>query len=281
MRKTSMSLLAAAFALFGLPAAGGECHTLESLDWLLGQWVADGARSTFRESWSARGPQTWEGRGVETSKADPAKTSGEDLRLLEMAGGVFYLSKVTHNELPVAFRLTECADGRFVFVNATHDFPKRLDYVRDGEDRLKVRVSDGADKGFTLDFARMPVPAADLDAVLAAEDARFAAMVAADPQAMGRWFADDLLYVHSTGVVEDREQLIATITGRKLQYLAIEPSRRRVVLQGADAALVHGVAEIKARAGDKALVFSARYLAVYVLEDGAWRLRAWQSLRLP
>ncbi len=109
-----------------------------------------------------------------------------------MADGVYYLSKVTHNELPVAFRLSECADGRFVFVNPAHDFPKRLDYVREGEDRLKVRVSDGADKGFTLDFARMPVPAADLDAVLAAEDARFAAMVAADPEAMRRWFADDL-----------------------------------------------------------------------------------------
>lgn len=281
MRRNSMSLLAAILALSALPAAATECRTLDSLDWLLGEWVADGARSTFRESWTARGPQTWEGTGVETSKVDPAKTSGEALRLLQMADGVFYLSKVTHNELPVAFRLSECADGRFVFVNPAHDFPRRLDYVREGENGLKVRVSDGADKGFTLDFARMPVPAADLDAVLAAEDARFAAMVAADPEAMRRWFADDLLYVHSTGVVEDREQLIASISGRKLQYLAIEPSTRRVVLQGADAAFVHGVAHIKTRAGDKPLEFSARYLAVYALQDAAWRLRAWQSLRLP
>jgi hypothetical protein len=281
MRKTSMCLLAAFLALSALPAAAGECRSLGSLDWLLGEWVADGASSTFRESWAARGPNTLEGTGVETSKADPAKTSGEELRIVEMAGGVFYLSKVTHNELPVAFRLSECTDGRFVFVNATHDFPKRLDYVREGEDRLKVYVSDGADKGFTLDFARMPVPVVDLDAVLAAEDARFAAMVAADPEAMRRWFADDLLYVHSTGVVEDREQLIATITGRKLQYLGIEPSTRQVVFQGAEAAFVHGVARIRARAGDKPLEFSARYLAVYALQDAAWRLRAWQSLRLP
>lgn len=281
MHRTSMSLLAAILALSAMPAAATECRTLGLLDWLLGEWVADGARSTFRESWTARGPQTWEGTGVETSKVDPAKTSGEALRLVEMADGVFYLSKVTHNELPVGFRLSECADGRFVFVNPAHDFPKQLDYVREGENGLKVRVSDGADKGFTLDFVRMPVPSADLDAVLAAEDARFAAMVAADPEAMRRWFADDLLYVHSTGVVEDREQLIASIIGRKLQYLAIEPSTRRVVFQGADAAFVHGVAQIKARAGDKPLEFSARYLAVYALQDAAWRLRAWQSLRLP
>jgi uncharacterized protein (TIGR02246 family) len=276
-----MSLLTAILVLTAMPAAAGECRTLGSLEWLLGEWISDRPSSTIRESWIARGPQTWEGRGVENSSADSGNANGEFLRLVEMADGVFYLSKVAHNELPVAFRLSECADGRFVFVNATHDFPKRLDYVRDGEDRLKVRVSDGADKGYTLDFTRSPVPAADVDAVLAAEDARFAAMVAADPEAMRRRFADDLVYVHSTGVVEDREQLIASIVGRKLQYLAIEPSARRVVIQGADAAFVHGIAHIMARSGDQALEFPARYLAVYVLQDGAWRLRAWQSLRLP
>ncbi len=264
-----------------MPAAGSDCGALSSLEWLLGEWVADGEKSEFRESWAARGPWTWEGRGVEASKSDPAKSSAEELRLVEMAGGVFYLSKVAHNELPVAFRLSECADGRFAFVNPAHDFPKRLDYVREGEDRLRVRVSDGADKGFTLDFTRAPVPGPGLDAVLSAEDARFAAMVAADPDAMRRWFADDLVYVHSTGVTEGREQLIAAIAGGRLQYLALQPSERRVVFQGAEAAIVQGVARIRARSGDQDLDFRARYLAIYGLNDGAWRLRAWQSLRLP
>jgi hypothetical protein len=281
MRKAATCLLAAALAIPALPAGAAECDTLEPLGWLLGEWIADGAKSTFREIWTARGPQTWEGKGVETSKADPARSSAEVLRLVEMAGGVFYISKVTHNDLPVAFRLSECADGRFVFVNPAHDFPKRLDYLRDGEDRLRVRVSDGADKGFTLDFARAPSPAAELDAVLAAEDARFAAMIAADPEAMRRWFADDLAYVHSTGVTEGREQLIAAIAGGKLQYLAVEPAERRVVFQGTEAAFVQGVARIKARSGAQELDFRARYLAIYGLAGGVWRLRAWQSLRIP
>ncbi len=281
MRKAALSVTAAALALSTLPAIAGECRTLESLSWLLGEWVAEGAKSTFRESWVARGPQTWEGSGVEASKTGPANTSAEDLRLVEMTDGVFYIAKVSHNRLPVAFRLSECADGRFAFVNPTHDFPKRLDYARQGEDRLVVRVSDGADEGFTLNFTRASVPAASIDAVLAAEDARFAAMVAADPDAMRRWLADDLTYVHSTGRVEDREQLIASITSGKLRYIAVEPSERRVVFQGPEAAIVQGLAHIKARAGDQSLEFPARYLAVYSLFDGAWRLRAWQSLRLP
>lgn len=264
-----------------MPAVGSDCGSLASLEWLLGEWVADGANATFRESWAARGPQTWEGRGVETSKADPTKVSTEVLRLVEMSGGVFYFSKVAHNELPVAFRLSECANGRFAFVNPAHDFPKRLDYERDGADRLQVRVSDGANQGFTLDFARAPLPSAGLDPVLAAEDARFAAMVAAETSSMRRWFAEDLVYVHSTGVTEGREQLIEGIAAGKLKYLAIEPVERRVVSHGTDAAFVQGIARIKARLGAQDLDFRARYLAIYSLNEGTWQLRAWQSLRLP
>lgn len=281
MRHAASCLLAVALALPALPAAAGQCRSLEVLGWLLGDWVADGAKSTFRESWSARGPQTWEGRGVEASKTDAAKASAEVLRLVEMAGEVFYISKVTHNDLPVAFRLSECEDGRFAFVNPAHDFPKRIDYVREGDDRLRVRVSDGADKGFTLEFARVPAPPSVADAVLADEDARFGAMIAADADGMRRWFADDLLYVHSTGAAEDREQLIAAIAGGNLQYRAVEPSERLVTLQGAEAAFVRGVARIRAQAGQQELDFQARYLAVYGLHEGRWRLKAWQSVRVP
>lgn len=281
MRALNSAVACVALAGLAGPAAGADCGSLAALDWLLGDWVAEGTQSTFRESWAALGARTWEGSGVETSRTDPAKSSAEVLRLVEMAGGVYYLSKVTHNDLPVAFRLSECADGRFVFVNPAHDFPKRLDYLREGEDRLRVRVSDGGDKGFALDFARAPLPATDPGTVLAAEDARFASMVAADADAMRRWLAADLVYVHSTGATESREQLIAAIADGKLQYLAVEPAERRVVFHGPDAAFVQGVARIRARSGAQELDFKARYLAVYALNDDAWQLRAWQSLRVP
>jgi hypothetical protein len=162
-------------------AGAADCRSLGTLDWLQGEWLADGAKSTWRETWTALGPATWEGRGMETSKAEPARTSAEDLRLVQMGDGVFYVAKVAHNELPVAFRLVECADGRLRFANPEHDFPKQLDYELQADGRMQVRISDGAGKGFTLDFARVAPPAADAAAVLRAEDDRFAAMVA------GRW----------------------------------------------------------------------------------------------
>jgi hypothetical protein len=65
------------------------------------------------------------------------------------------------------------------------------------------------------------------------------------------------------------------------RYLAIDPLERRVAMTGEDSALVQGLADMRVLAGPRRLEFRARYLAVYDLEDGAWRLRAWQSLRLP
>jgi hypothetical protein len=136
------------------PACAGDCRSLDDLRWLLGDWMAEGSASTFHESWTELGPRTFEGSGVERSKADGAVKGSEALRLVEMAGGVYYISKVAHNELPVAFRLSGCDDGRFVFENPAHDFPRLLEYRRAADDRLVVRVSDGGDKGFTLDFRR-------------------------------------------------------------------------------------------------------------------------------
>ena len=262
-------------------AGAAECSSLDSMRWLLGDWLADGPKSTWRETWTEAGPHSWEGQGIETPKAHPGRASAEDLRLVEMGEGVFYVAKVSHNDLPVAFRLVECSEGRLVFTNPAHDFPRRLDYERQPDGALKVRVSDGADKGFTIDFVRQAPPISDAAEVLAAEDARFAAMVAADVAGMRRWLAEDLRYVHSTGKVENRDALIAGIAAGKLRYLALTPAERQVRFLGPAAAIVEGSARIQAVAGAATADFQSRYVAVYELDAGRWRLRAWQSLRMP
>jgi hypothetical protein len=81
-------------------------------------------------------------------------TGGESLRLVAMSGGVYYIAKVSHNAYPVAFALSACSDGRLVFENPTHDFPRRLEYTFTAPDAMTVRVSDGGAKGFVLEFRR-------------------------------------------------------------------------------------------------------------------------------
>ena len=264
-----------------VPSWAGECDSTYDLKWLLGEWKAENDRSIFSELWVETTMGIFVGTGIELSKPDGAIKGGEALRLEQMAGDVFYISKVAHNELPIAFRLTSCDGGTYVFENPAHDFPRRLEYRRDGEDRLIVRVSDGGDKGFTLDFHRIPMSWFPVEAVLAAEDARFAAMVSAKPEEIRRWLADDLAYAHSTGKVENREELIETIKSGRMSYVSVEPTARDVWFGSSTTAIVRGRGRFSVKAGDTPLDLRLRYLAIYELADGNWLLRDWQSLREP
>ena len=149
---TTAFLLMIASEAFG----AGTCSSLRAADWLLGSWSAISGDKTHAESWGRLSETTFDGKGVTTKGAQHAIVDSETLRLLEMGGGVFYLAKVAHNRLPIAFELTECSPQRLVFENPAHDFPRRLEYSLDSAGALSVRVSDGADKGFTLIFQRQP-----------------------------------------------------------------------------------------------------------------------------
>ncbi|ALZ75133.1 DUF6265 family protein [Rheinheimera sp. F8] len=121
---------------------------------LAGHWQSDANQkgSYWQEQWSKLDVNNWQGQGRTVNQAG-AETGREELRLLRMSGQWFYLAKVSHNPLPVAFALTECSASRLQFDNPAHDFPKRLVYQADN-DRLSVDVSDGAGKGFQLKFKR-------------------------------------------------------------------------------------------------------------------------------
>ena len=119
-------------------------------------------------------------------------------------------------------------------------------------------------------------------AVLGAEDARFAAMIGANAVELGLWLADDHQYVHSTGQVANRQQFIDSIAGGDFHYLRIAPVERQVVMLGDQSALVRGHGRFQLVVKGNELDLDLRYLAVYSLgEVGRWRLRSWQSLRLP
>ncbi|WDE01330.1 DUF6265 family protein [Thalassomonas actiniarum] len=69
-----------------------------------------------------------------------------------MSNHVFYLAKVRHNKLAVPFKLTRCSKRSAVFENPEHDFPKKLHYQLQSENKLTVTVSNGQDKSFTINY---------------------------------------------------------------------------------------------------------------------------------
>jgi hypothetical protein len=85
----------------------------------------------------------------------------------------------------------------------------------------------------------------------------------------------------STGVAEDRDELIASITSGRTRYAAVTGLERQVVMLARESALVRGTGHFAVFAGTTPLDLKLRYLAVYGWEEGALRLRSWQSLRQP
>lgn len=142
--------------IFLTPAAvhAQDCSTLNTISWLEGQWTSVSERSVTSESWQSVSESSWEGSGETRDKSSGELRSSESLRLLAMAGEVFYVAKVDHNEYPVGFTLTECGDSVAVFENPSHDFPKKIDYQLQTSGDLHVQVSDGAEKGFEIRFQK-------------------------------------------------------------------------------------------------------------------------------
>lgn len=140
------------FGFFCSNAYAQPCHSLRAVDWLLGSWSGINGNNVIIESWQKVSPLTYEGLGETRSKASNALKGSESMRLVEMSNQVFYLAKVRHNELAVPFKLTQCSKRSVIFENPGHDFPKKIHYQLQSEHKLTVTVSNGKDKGFTINL---------------------------------------------------------------------------------------------------------------------------------
>jgi ketosteroid isomerase-like protein len=118
-----------------------------------------------------------------------------------------------------------------------------------------------------------------IDDVIAAEDARCAAMVACDLLTLQRLFADDLIWIHSSGMMEDKAAFLARIGAGADRYLAIRRSEELVRIHGATA-IVGGIAEIDAIASGTPKTLRNRFTNVWHFENGQPRLLSAQSTKL-
>jgi ketosteroid isomerase-like protein len=119
------------------------------------------------------------------------------------------------------------------------------------------------------------------DAVLAAERARAAALVARDLVALEALLHDELVYVHATGVRHDRGALLRFVQ-QGPSFLAVELGAPRVRRHG-ELALVTGELHLRLQREPDVAPVDARSLAsaVWLLEpSGAWRLLQFQSTRV-
>ncbi len=117
--------------------------------------------------------------------------------------------------------------------------------------------------------------------VLAVDDARTAALIAADRPALDRTLARELRYVHSNGLTQDRATYLDAAVGGAMQYRVIKPLERQARPLSGTAALLTGSNHVEVVLNGKPLQANVLYTAVYVQEAGAWKMTAWQSTPAP
>ena len=116
--------------------------------------------------------------------------------------------------------------------------------------------------------------------VIQTQTRRFQAMIDNDLVTLDEVLAPDLVYVHTTGRVEDKAAFLASLETGRLKYLAVTPSDVDVRVYG-NLAVVVGTSAMEVNARGNGLSFSIRFIEVYRAEEGGWRLVAWQSTPLP
>jgi ketosteroid isomerase-like protein len=118
------------------------------------------------------------------------------------------------------------------------------------------------------------------EAVLKAEQQRFAAMRSADASTLEKLLAPELSYTHSNASVQDKAAFIADIKSGAIKYLMIEPADMKVHVLG-NTAVVTGGASVHVIQNGADLTFRIRYTNVHVNRAGSWQMVAWQATRLP
>ncbi len=112
--------------------------------------------------------------------------------------------------------------------------------------------------------------------VLDTEAQRFAAMMRADTLALRPMLAEDLVYVHSNALKENKSEHLAAIASKKLVYEKMDREAANVRFYG-KTALVNGIVKVQGKLKGNAFEVRLLYLAVYRKKKGAWVLINWQS----
>jgi hypothetical protein len=134
----------------------------------------------------------------------------------------------------------------------------------------------------TLTVALVPLGAAnDAAAWRAADDARVAAMISAEPAKLAAVFSDDLLYVHSSGKADTKASFTESLTSKKSKYNSVTYEQRDFREVAPGLVLMNGRCRVKLGTAQPYTELHLSFLAAYRLEKGQWRFLAWQSCKMP
>ena len=118
------------------------------------------------------------------------------------------------------------------------------------------------------------------DEVKQAEQKWIAAVTSKDKSALEAILAKELVYTHSTGLVEDKSQYLQALSSGNQKYDSIEYETPAIQTYGSTAVVATKVV-MKGATKGQPFNNQLRLLHVWVKQGGKWMLVAHQTTRLP
>jgi ketosteroid isomerase-like protein len=118
----------------------------------------------------------------------------------------------------------------------------------------------------------------DDDAVLAADDARLAALVACDLDALFGIVRAELVFVHADGRREGKAAFLEHTGSGRVRYRAITRGETHVTVSG-DVAVLCARAELEVTVAGEPRSSPLRYMSVWTRGPSGWQLFAIDNVR--
>ena len=146
----------AALVMAVAPASSvlGQGQSLADAAWLAGCWQQRAGDRLIDEQWMA--PAGGVMLGMSRTVRDGRMRGYELVRIEEREEVLVYVAEPS-GQARAEFGATRVTADALVFENPEHDFPKKIEYLRNGADSLIANVSADGD-GFQLRMGRIMCP---------------------------------------------------------------------------------------------------------------------------
>jgi ketosteroid isomerase-like protein len=106
------------------------------------------------------------------------------------------------------------------------------------------------------------------------------AVLKGNTTALDALLADDYMAITASGLLQTKEQALASLRSGRVRFTVLDVSDRKVRFYGATA-LVTSIAEVKATTPEGDISGSYRYTRVYVRDEkGAWKIVSFEASRI-
>jgi hypothetical protein len=104
------------------------------------------------------------------------------------------------------------------------------------------------------------------------------AMIIKDMDFLNESVGEDLVYIHSNGLVQDKKSFMESIENETIDYEAIDIKEQKIRMYE-NTAVITGTIHVKGLLNGSAFDIDLLHTNIYI-KQGSWQLVSWQSLKI-